>query len=126
MIDLYQAVNNMFSNPYYWAGKEHGYYSLFAEFLKVCLLVKMPQNTFTFWIVSAQLHRRILLHLQARKTARWRKRRRATMRYHCLAPVLSWGLSTNLVVRFYSLFHSLLVIDGCTNEPLDADVQHAM
>ena len=103
MIDLYQAVHSCFGNPYYWAGQEQIYYSLFAEFHKVCLLVKMPQNTFTFWIVSDQLHWTMLLHRQARQTARLRKlMRMATMRYQFLAPVLRWGLSKTLAVHFYS------------------------
>ena len=125
MTHLYQSVCNMFGNPYYWAGKEHGYYSLFAEFHKVRLLVKMPQNTFTFWIVSDQLHWTMLLHRQAQQTARLGKlMMRETMRYQFLAPVLRWGVTKTLVVHFYSFFNSLLVFEGCNNEPLSSRCVH--
>ena len=50
MTDLFMAIHNSFQKPAYWVDKEQSYYSLFANFLKVCLIAKMPQNTFTFFV----------------------------------------------------------------------------
>src|SRR4051794_22280672 len=40
MKDLYQAIHSNFDKPDYWHDKEQSYYSLFAKFMKVCLLCK--------------------------------------------------------------------------------------
>ena len=56
MKDLFQATDSNFDKPDYWKDKEQSYYSLFAKFMKVCLLVKIPQNTFTLCLLLALRH----------------------------------------------------------------------